>query len=94
MPNQYSSITKENILRKMNRQSNPVTSLTQLAREFGSNVTYVRSTPGDSRFGKVDVAVRPAFRAQVRSLIGETQFNRLRRRKHINRGFEGSLRNW
>lgn len=78
MPNQYSKITADNILRKVNRKRNPVSSLTQLAREFNVNTEFVRKTDRYGREGQVDHAVPGSFRTKVRSLVGDQVYNQIR----------------
>lgn len=80
MANQYSKLTKENILRKMNRKSNPVSSVTQLAREFGVNTEYTRHLDWYGREGKTDSAPPANFRNKVKGLIGAREYQKLAKR--------------
>lgn len=65
MPNQYTSLTADNIRRKVNRKRSPVRTWTRLANEFGVGTIYLRSTGG---YGN---AAPGAFRNKVRSLVGD-----------------------
>lgn len=92
MPNQYSKLTADNIYRKLNRKNNPVTSLAGLAREFGINTMFYRAT--GTRAGQMDNRVPTMFREKVRRLVGTTDLNAIRRRKHINYNAEGTTYGW
>lgn len=85
MANQYTKLTRANIITKMNRRRNPVTSVAQLAREFGFNTAYVRAHDWYGREGKVDNAAPASFRRKVKSLIGATRYNQLRQSKFASR---------
>lgn len=88
MPNQYSRVSRTNILRKINRKRNPVTSVLQLAREFGVNTAYTRHDDWYGREGKVDHRAPASFVTQVKSLIGEREYNKLRQSKAVNARFQ------
>lgn len=83
MANQYSKITAANIRTKMNRQKNPVTSVVQLAREFGINTTYTRYFSG----GRTGERAPQSFVNQVKSLVGENTYNQLRRAECVNHSY-------
>lgn len=74
MPNQYTKLSKDNVLRKLNRKRNPVTSVAQLAREFGYNTTL---TSGST-------AAPGNFRNRVKSLVGEKTYNAIRDERSVN----------
>lgn len=75
-------ITKTNIMRKVNRKKNPVTSIAQLAREFGVNTSYYR---WDDFHGSVEATAAPrAFREKVKSLVGLSTYNQIRDAKSVN----------
>lgn len=78
LPNQYTRLTTDNVLRKMNRRRDPVTNVVELAREFGENTVYSRS---DGSFGS---AAPGSFREKVKALVGETTYNRLRDDRFVN----------
>lgn len=78
MPNQYTSLTRENIERKINRKRNPVTSVSELAKEFGRDISYVRSS------GRVDTRPPSSFVKEVKALIGDEAYNELRRGQNVN----------
>lgn len=80
MPNQYSSLTAENIRIKMNRKRNPVKSVAQLAREFGYNTEYPRYR-GKAFYGN---AAPPGFRQRVKALIGEEEYMQIRNSTTVN----------
>lgn len=84
MANQYSRLTAENILIKMNRQRNPVTSVVQLAREFGVNTSYRRIHDYYGRSGRNDERAPQSFSNKVKALIGEEAYNRLRVSANVN----------
>lgn len=85
MSNQYSRISRKNILIKMNRKKSPVTSAVQLAREFGETTVYTRRTPNGAKpVGYRDEAVPAAFRAKVIALVGEQVWNQLRQDEFVN----------
>lgn len=76
MPNQYTKLTQENVVRKMNRVRNPVTSIAQLAREFGYNT---------SKNGTQSTSAPGSFRRRVRGLIGEDLYNTIRDGRYVNK---------
>lgn len=78
------SITKTTILKKVNRKKNPVMSIAQLAREFGVNTEYYRWSSGS---GSVGVSAPKAFREQVKDLVGEDTYNKIRNESSINRAY-------
>lgn len=80
MANQYTKLTKTNILAKVNRKKNPVTSIAQLAREFGYDTFYYRWS---GRFGTGTAAPR-SFRNKVKALVGEKQYNEIRESGSVN----------
>lgn len=82
MANQYSKLTTSNILTKMNRKKNPVTSVVQLAREFGENTTYTRYWGGGTGNRAPESFVR-----KVKALVGEETYNRLRRSECVNHSY-------
>lgn len=84
MPNQYTKLTASNIMRKINRRTNPVTSIAQLAREFGVNTSYLRHHDWYGREGRTDTAAPASFRRKVKALVGEQVYNDLRRSQHIS----------
>lgn len=78
------AITKHNIERKINRKRNPVNSIAGLAREFGVNTHYDRF---NSRRNSGNAA--PGwFRKEVKSLIGERAYNRLRQSNCVNLAYK------
>lgn len=80
----YSSLTRSRIMRKVNRKRNPVTSVVQLAREFGVNTAYQRHIDWYGREGKVDHRAPKDFVDHVKSMIGEREYNKLRQTKSVN----------
>ena len=79
MPNQYTKLTKDNILRKVNRKRNPVRNMSQLAREFGVNTSYTRA---DGSWGS---ATPGAFRNRVRTLVGDSTYNTIRDSRFVSK---------
>lgn len=78
MANQYSKLTKDNVLRKINRKRSPATSLVQLAREFGVRTDYTRSDWDlHGRGGETVSAAPPAFRKKVRDLVGTKVYKQI-----------------
>lgn len=71
MPNQYSALSRENIIRKTARKRNPVRTFTQLAAEFGYNTEYVRRT--GTRAGKVEHRAPASFMTRVRTLLSANE---------------------
>jgi hypothetical protein len=86
LPNQYSALTRENILRKMNRKRNPVTSVAELAREFGEDTQYDRHTP-TFLWGATGVAATKSFRTKIKALVGEDKYNQLRDERFVNHSY-------
>lgn len=84
MANQYTKLTKENILRKVNRKRNPVTSLAQLAREFGHNTSIYRRPSLEAIDGRSSTAAPASFRRKVKALVGETTYNKIRDSRKVN----------
>lgn len=85
MPNQYTKLTRENILTKVNRKKNPVSSLAQLAREFGYSTEYNRTYDyWGGRSGRKDHAAPATFRRKVRALVGEKVYNQIRNANSVN----------
>lgn len=82
MANQYSALTKQNIERKISRKKNPVQNVTQLAEEFGVDTSYHRST--GPRAGHLDTRPPTSFVKEVKSLIGERAYKKLRDTKSVN----------
>lgn len=78
LSNQYTKLSKNSILRKVNRKKNPVRTITQLAAEFGQHTTYTRSNgfPGHAAPG--------AFRKRVKALVGEKVYNKIRDERFVN----------
>lgn len=76
------SLTKTNIMRKVNRKRNPVESIAQLAREFGYNTNYWR---WDTGMHNKSTAAPGSFRTKVKSLVGEQTYNQIRNESSINR---------
>lgn len=74
------NITKEQILRKVNRKRNPVGSMAELAREFGYNTNIYRWDTDTS----TSTAAPGSFRNKVRSLVGERMYNKIRDNKSVN----------
>ena len=87
MPNQYTKLTRANIITKTTRKRNPVNSMAQLAREFGYNTTYRRHEDQFGREGLTDTAAPAHFRARVRALVGDVTYNRIRQQQHVNKCF-------
>jgi len=85
MPNQYTALTAENIQRKINRKRNPVRNISQLAKEFGRDISYVRAT--GPRAGHVDTRPPSSFVKEVKALIGERAYNRLRDSRSVNKAY-------
>lgn len=84
MANQYTKLTRENILIKMNRKKQPVHNAAQLAREFGVNTTYRRTVDTRGRTGLYDNAVPASFRRRVIALVGTQVWNQLRNDESVN----------
>lgn len=84
MPTTYPGLTRTRILQKVNRQRNPVTSILQLAREFGVDTSYQRQSDWYGRAGRIDYRTPPGFVNRVKSLIGEDEYNRIRRSEAVN----------
>lgn len=78
MANQYSTLTRKNILIKVNRKRNPVKNMAQLAREFGYN-TYIS--------GRNSTAAPGSFRNKVRALVGDRIYNQIRDDRTVNRAY-------
>lgn len=78
MPNQYTKFTRENAIRKMSRKTNPVTTLSQLTKEFGFNTTYTRSD------GRTVDAPSGALRNRIRREIGALRYKRLTSRTRVS----------
>lgn len=78
MANQYTKLTKDNILRKVNRKKNPVTSMAQLAREFGYDTGswYSASTSAPG-----------SFRRRVRRLVGPATYDKIRDSRYVNKSY-------
>lgn len=76
MANQYTKLTRANILRKINRKRNPVTSLVQLADEFDYPVYF------DERSGSTSAS--RAFREKVKGLVGDGTYKKIRNEKSVN----------
>lgn len=74
-------ITKKNILRKVNRKKNPVSSIAQLAREFDVHTSYWRWDGG------IGTAAPKSFRAKVKQLVGQPTYNKIRDTKSVNRSY-------
>lgn len=87
MPNQYTKLTRSNIIKKTTRKKNPVTSMAQLAREFGYNTTYTRHEDRFGREGQLDNASPEVFRTRVKALVGEKVYNQIRQQQHVNKCF-------
>lgn len=81
MANQYSKMTKANVIRKINRKSNPVQSVSQLAREFGVGQYTRTERDWYGREGQAVIAPSPTFRNQVRTMIGARAYAKLSARK-------------
>lgn len=78
MSNQYTKLTKKNILRKVNRKKNPVQNMVQLANEFGVNTTY-------DHYGNFTGSAAPgAFRNRVKTLVGQKTYNQIRDDRFVN----------
>lgn len=82
MPNQHTKLTRSNIQKKINRKTNPVGSVLQLAREFGVDTSFRRQS--GYRGGTIDHRAPTSFVKKVKSLIGETEYNKLRQAKAVN----------
>lgn len=76
MPNQYTKLTKANVLRKLNRKRNPVRSMVQLANEFDEPVYHDPYSRGTS--------ASRAFRMRVKALVGEGTYNKIRDDRYVN----------
>lgn len=78
MPNQYTALTRKNILIKLNRKRNPIENASQLAREFGYRTTYRRHD------GTTEISFSPKFRNRVIALVGERIWNQIRDEQSVN----------
>lgn len=84
MPNQYSKLTKQNILRKVNRKKHPVRNMVQLAQEFGYKTTYTRWSGWGGNYG---TAAPPSFRRKVRALVGSKVYEEIRDGRFVNSSY-------
>lgn len=82
MANQYTKLSRDNIITKMNRKKNPVTSAVDMAREFGYNVVYTRRS--GLRAGHKDVRAPQTFEHRVVALVGRQVWNQLRNDEFVN----------
>lgn len=79
MPNQYTKLTKSNILTKVTRKRSPVQSMAQLAREFGYNTHSFRAD------GTWSISAPGSFRNRVRALVGEDTYKTIRDGRFANK---------
>lgn len=80
--NQYTKLTRSNILRKINRKTRPVQSIAQLAREFGYSTT---TTTFDGGWGsRINQSAPKSFRDKVKSLVGQKTYDTIKQGRFVN----------
>lgn len=75
MPNQYTRLTRENAIRKMNRG---VDSIAALAREFGVDTSYRRSNGGYGERAPI------AFVNKLKALLTQAEYEQIRQNHKVN----------
>lgn len=76
MANQYTKFSRDNVLRKMNRRKNPITSVVRMAQEFGVDTSYFSWERSQYRD-----AAPPTFRRQLKEVLTAAEYETLAGRK-------------